>query len=81
MHTRQISIQRSHFRYFYRLLDEPPWAEKCGYEKVASIPAGQFTTLMQREGSQAMATAVAIAQKDSRIRKAVSMQGELISRA
>ncbi|MEK9134837.1 MAG: hypothetical protein AAB451_00820 [Patescibacteria group bacterium] len=78
---KRISIPESHFIFYYLVLNEAPWVRKDGYDIKGQILPGQFVHLIQKEGAQAMATAITIAQKDAKIAQSLPQQGELISRA
>jgi len=80
--VKKIKIEKPHFIFHYILPGKEPWATQDGMEQKGRIQSSEdFTTLIQREGSQAKATAINIGKKYAvQLAKEV-IQGELIPKA
>jgi len=63
--SKRIIIEKPHFKFFYILPGEidKPYAVKDGNERIMQIPPDRFTEIIKQEGSEAMATAIAIGEK------------------
>jgi len=75
LERKRIEIKKSHFRFFYILLDKEPWAIPDNKEIIDFIPPGQFSPLIRKEGSQAKAIAISIAKKDAQLKEKVFARG------
>lgn len=69
MGRKRIVIKKHHFQFFYFLLKEEPWVIPDGREIIDFIPQGHFILLIKTEGSQAKATAINIAKKNSQLKE------------
>ncbi len=61
---KRIKIEKPHFTFWYILPGREPWAIQDGMEQKGRIQSSEdFTALIQREGSQAKATAINVGKK------------------
>jgi len=79
---KKIKIVKPHFVFQYILPGKEPWAIPDGNEKRFPIHDTElFIALVEKEGSQAKATAINIGKKYAVELASVVRQGELIPRA
>lgn len=79
---KRIKIVKPHFIFYYILPGKEPWAIPDGNEKRFPIRDTElFVALVEKEGSQAKATAINIGKKYASELAAIVRQGELIPRA
>lgn len=79
---KRIRIVKPHFVFHYILPGKEPWAIPDGNEKRCPIRDTQlFVFLIEKEGSQAKATAINIGKKYASELASVVRQGELIPKA
>jgi len=80
--VKKIKIVKPHFIFHYILPGKEPWAIPDGNEKRFPIRDTElFIALVEKEGSQAKATAINIGKKYAVELASVVRQGELIPRA